>query len=576
MLCVNINFEQYFITYLRFPPVERSDEGKEILKVPKGACYAEKYRNDYRILYGCEMTNADWRILIIDDEPDVREVVALSLADEGYTVATATDGLDGMERCGEFDPQIVITDIRMPRMDGIQVLAHLKQRHPDVEVIVVTAFGDISLAIRALQLDASDFVTKPLDHSALQMALQRARERYVSRKQLRDHLQLLEMQKARTTRELTRSINFQSNLIDSSMDAILGCNAAGRIVLANRSMARLVGIAQEALTRAMDLDDLLSPDEKVRLEKALDDEAFGGKDHLSLFETELLDANRQKVPVHVSAVRLFERGQLDGLVLFLRDLREFRRMESALEDQAHTLLQDKMIALGRLAASVVHEINNPMTGILNYVRLMRKGLRQGAPDARHLEKFGQYLELVEREISRCAHITANLLAFTRKSPPIFETVRVPELIERTLLLCGHKLELQKIALTVDIAPDLPAVQGDANQLQQCVLNLIFNAMDAMPQGGSLLIEGRLGGLGEDPQRVVLRIQDTGSGIADEDLPYIFDHFYTTKQQGYGVGLGLSTVYGIIQRHGGQVRVEHTSRAGTTFCLELPARETSRI
>jgi two-component system, NtrC family, sensor kinase len=149
------------------------------------------------------------------------------------------------------------------------------------------------------------------------------------------------------------------------------------------------------------------------------------------------------------------------------------------------------------------------------------------------------------------------------------------LIERTLLLCGHKLELQKIALTVDIAPDLPAVQGDANQLQQCVLNLIFNAMDAMPQGGRLIIEGRQGLKGDHSRQVVLKVQDTGSGIADKDLPYIFDHFYTTKQQGYGVGLGLSTVYGIIQRHDGQVRVEHTSGAGTTFCLELPARETSR-
>ncbi len=512
--------------------------------------------------------NADWRILIIDDEPDVREVVALALADEGYSVATAPDGQAGVDRCRDLDPQIVITDIRMPRMDGIEVLTHLKQHHRAIEVIVITAFADIPLAIRALQLDASDFVTKPLDHSALTMALQRGKERYTSRKQLRDHLQLLERQKVQTTRELLRSINFQRNLIDSSLDAILGCDATGRIILANRAMARLVGLDQGRLTGAMTLAALLSPDENARLERELDSEAFGGKNHLSLFETELIDADNGKVPVHVSAVRLFEQNRIDGLVLFLRDLREFRRLERALEDQAHTLHQDKMIALGRLAASVVHEINNPMSGILNYVRLMRKGLGQGLADQARIEKFGGYLELVEREISRCVHITANLLAFTRKSPPVFESVRVQALIERTLLLCSHKLELQKIGVTLDIAPHLPAVQGDANQLQQCLLNLIFNAMDAMTQGGSLTIAGRFD---ERRQRVVLRFQDSGGGIAAKDLPYIFDHFFTTKQQGYGVGLGLSTVFGIIQRHGGQVCVEHTGPTGSTLRLELPTQ-----
>jgi two-component system, NtrC family, sensor kinase len=510
--------------------------------------------------------NTNWRILVIDDEPDVREVVALALADEGYTVDTAADGQAGVEQCRDFDPQIVITDIRMPRMDGIQVLEHLKQHHSDIEVIVVTAFADIPLAIRALQLDASDFVTKPLDHDALHMALKRAMERYASRKQLRDYMQLLERDKARTTRDLVHHINFQRNLIESSMDAILGCDITDRIILANPSMAKLVGIPKERLTNGMTMDALFSKSERVRLEQELDSEAAGGVNRLSLFETALFDAEKRQVPVHVSAVRLFQEEQMEGLVLFLRDLREFRRLERALTDQAHTLQQDKMVALGRLAASVVHELNNPMSGILNYVRLMRKGVREGLSDRVRLEKFGHYLELVEREISRCSLITANLLDFTRKSPPVLEAVPIQWIIERALLLCGHKLELQKIKQTVDIAPDLPQVEGDANQIQQCLINLIFNAMDAMPQGGYLMISARFD---ERRRQVVLRIQDTGSGIQEKDLPYVFDHFFTTKQQGYGVGLGLSTVHGIVKRHGGSVCVERTSEAGTTFRLELP-------
>jgi two-component system, NtrC family, sensor kinase len=199
--------------------------------------------------------------------------------------------------------------------------------------------------------------------------------------------------------------------------------------------------------------------------------------------------------------------------------------------------------------------------------LMRKGLNQVVTDGEAGGKFARYLELVEKEIGRCSHITANLLAFSRKSPPNFERVSIHELIQRTLLLCGHKLELQRIEPIVEIAQDLATVSGDANQLQQCLLNLIFNAMDAMPKGGRITITS---GLEDGDKRVILRVQDTGGGIAEKDLAHVFDHFYTTKQQGYGVGLGLSTVRGIIQRHGGEVRIERTGPSGTTFRIELPA------
>jgi two-component system, NtrC family, sensor kinase len=513
-------------------------------------------------------TQAQWRILIIDDEPDVREVVALALADDGYTVATASDGQAGVEQCRRFDPQIVLTDIRMPHMDGIQVLTYLKRHHPEIEVIVATAFADIPLAIQALQLDASDFLTKPLDHGALQTALARGMERYTSRRQLRDYMQLLEKENARTARELEYNIDFQRNLIDSSMDAILGCDAQERIMAANRSMSQLTGIPKEQMIGALRLSSFFPADELARMHRELDSEGFGGKNRLALFATELLDARQQRVPVHVSAARLFENDQPAGLVLVLRDLREFRRLENALEDQAHTLHQDKMIAMGRLAASVVHEINNPLAGILNYVKLMRKGLGHAPAHPAGLDKFARYLELVEQEISRCSHITANLLAFTRKSPPSFEKVFIHELVKRTLLLCGHKLEMQKIETHVDVAENLAPVAGDANQLQQCLLNLIFNAMDAMPSGGRMDIAARLD---DRRHRLILKIRDTGSGIADKDLPYIFDPFFTTKQQGYGVGLGLSTVRGIVHRHGGEIRVEQTSSSGTAVRVELPVR-----
>jgi signal transduction histidine kinase len=225
-----------------------------------------------------------------------------------------------------------------------------------------------------------------------------------------------------------------------------------------------------------------------------------------------------------------------------------------------------MMSLGRLAASVVHEINNPLSGVLNYLRLMRRILGQGALDDDRREKFKRYLELVENETSRCSQIVSSLLHFSRISPPAFGPVQIDELLGRCILLSQHKLELSNIRLESSIPGNLPPIKGDFNQLQQCVINLIFNAIDAMPHGGMLNLDCR-----HDPARdlVILVVKDSGQGIPNEDLSQIFEPFYTTKKEGYGVGLGLSTVYGVIERHEGNITVKSQSGKGSAFTIELP-------
>ena len=177
-----------------------------------------------------------WKIVLIDDEADIREVMTITLQDAGYQVASAENGSAGLALCRTFAPQIVITDIRMPKIDGLQVLATLKQDLPDLEVIVVTAYGEIDIAIKALQLDASDFITKPINHEALHTALQRARQRYQNRRQLKEHAALLEKENARTAQELMAVISMQRGLIERSMDGIVGCDADRRVCLFNHSI----------------------------------------------------------------------------------------------------------------------------------------------------------------------------------------------------------------------------------------------------------------------------------------------------------------------------------------------------
>jgi two-component system NtrC family sensor kinase len=511
--------------------------------------------------------NGDWRIVLIDDEEGIRRVTRIALEDAGYRVQTADNGESGLALCEEVHPQIVITDVRMPKMDGIAVLETIKQTHPDTEVIVATAFGEMDLAIRALQLDASDFITKPLHSEALSVALERAKTRYNDRRQLRDYTTFLEEGWNDTTRELMAAFTFQNSLIESSMDGIIGCNADDVVITFNRSAQDMLGFDKADVLRKVRLGRFLLPEEEDRLKKALLDKDREDGGRLRLFETTLCGNDGQRIPVHMAVSRVAIPEENPGTVCFVRDLREIRRLEREVEDQARILHQDKMMSLGRLAASVVHEINNPLAGILNYCRLMLRILKRGHVSADQLEKFTRYLDLVEKETGRCSQIVSGLLTFSRKSPAEYGPVSVTELMQRCVLLCQHKLQLSNIRLEQHIESDLPDIRGDFNQLQQCIINLVFNAADAMPDGGTLTLSA---GRCQASSEVCLRVADTGIGIAEKDLPHIFEPFFTTKDEGYGVGLGLSTLYGILQSHQGRVEVESEQGKGTTFVMHLPA------
>ncbi len=513
-------------------------------------------------------TTHHWPVLIIDDEQDIREVTAMTLEDAGYRVDTAADGSEGLERCATFAPRIVITDIRMPGMDGLQVLETIKKHFPDTEVIVATAFGEMETAIRALQLDASDFITKPIHTEALMVALERARHRYRTRQQLKDYTRQLEQGLSLTSRELAETVAYLKRLIESSMDGILACDTDGKVVTFNRSMERMLGIERTDVLQQATLERFFSPENYRRLMDDLAGTGYGGNGRLMLYETTLQDHRGQAVPVQLSASVLMDDDRATGLVCFLRDLRRIHRLQQEMADQARLLHQDKMMSLGRLAASVAHEINNPLSGILNYIRLMLRTLKKGPLTPENQTKFSGYLDVIETETARCSTIVSSLLTFSRRAPIAVEPVSIDMIIQRSIVLANHRLELAQIALATQIADHLPQVNGDANQLQQCMLNLIFNAVDAMPEGGTLTLRAAMDATGNC---VVIGVTDTGNGIPEEALGHIFEPFFTTKQDGYGIGLGLATTYGIIERHGGRLTVSSQPDRGTTFEIRLPVQ-----
>jgi two-component system, NtrC family, sensor kinase len=227
------------------------------------------------------------------------------------------------------------------------------------------------------------------------------------------------------------------------------------------------------------------------------------------------------------------------------------------------LLVEKMASLGRLAAVVAHEINNPLAGIRTFARLLRRRLGD-APQAPEAADTARILETIDSESGRCGDIVRNLLLFGRSSPSRFVETDVAAIVERCRLLLGHQAEMLSVTLETGVPEGLHAV-CDPAQVQQVVLALAVNALEACPPGGRVTVSAAP----EPAGGVVVHVTDTGAGIPPETRPRIFEPFFTTKEGGQGAGLGLAVVYGIVLRHGGRIDVRSEPGSGSTFSVHLP-------
>ncbi|MEA2059883.1 MAG: ATP-binding protein [Thermodesulfobacteriota bacterium] len=235
-------------------------------------------------------------------------------------------------------------------------------------------------------------------------------------------------------------------------------------------------------------------------------------------------------------------------------------------DMKKVIQEDRLVALGKLVASSVHEINNPIQGLLTFSYIIEDMLKNDPLTKEDLKQLRDFNSLMKKELERCGKIVSGLLAFSRESALEFMNIDINEILEAIISLTGHKLELSAIVLETPLNETPLIVHGDKDQLQQCFLNLIFNAIDAMPRGGKLTIQS---GLSNDENNVWIKIKDNGCGIDDDVLEHIFDPFFTTKEE-KGTGLGLSIVYGIVKEHNGNINVNSSPGNGTEFIISFPA------
>ena len=244
---------------------------------------------------------------------------------------------------------------------------------------------------------------------------------------------------------------------------------------------------------------------------------------------------------------------------------QVRRKTAELERVYKTLLHsEKMASIGKLAATVAHEINNPLFGILTYARLvLRELLKHEIPER---DEMAEQLQTIERESKRCGDLVKTLLTFSRQAPSIRQPNDLNTVVHRAVLLVQHKLAMQNIELQENLAADLPPALCDANQIQQVVLVLMMNASEAMPKGGRLTVSTQFDG---HTDQCVVRVKDTGAGIPADVLPRIFDPFFTTKEDQNRTGLGLAVAHSIVQQHAGDIVVDSTPGVGTEFQVALP-------
>jgi two-component system NtrC family sensor kinase len=249
-----------------------------------------------------------------------------------------------------------------------------------------------------------------------------------------------------------------------------------------------------------------------------------------------------------------------------------RRVEektAALTRAQDQMLQvERMASLGKLSAVVAHEINNPMASVVTYSKLLLRRIASRPEAAREWKEHVEVLEAIASESARCGEIVSNLLLFARRTgSQLEEPTNVNSIVDKVLFLIKHKMDLAQVKPVRELSEELKPLVCDPAQLEQALLALCINGIDAMPEGGTLTVRTRP--LPEGGAAV--EVQDTGGGISDEDRPHIFEPFFTTKQDsaGKGLGLGLAVVYGIMQKNSGSVEVQSASGAGTTFTLLFP-------
>ena len=370
-------------------------------------------------------------------------------------------------------------------------------------------------------------------------------------------------ERKRIEEELRETNEFFRNLIERSVDGIIATDMKGNIFIFNKGAEELTGYSVSKVVGKLHITDLYPKGMAKQVMEKLRSSEYGGVGKLTPIPLTILNRAGDQVPIQLSAALIYDRsGQEVATVGIFTDLRPRLKMEKRLEETHLQLVSsEKMASLGKLAAGIAHEINNPLGGILIYSSLLMEDLPPDDPKRPDLERIVQ-------ETGRCKEIVKSLLEFARQTEPKKESVDINRAITDGLFFLENQALFHNIRIRKRLDASLPLVIGNAGQLKQVLLNIIINAAEAMHGSGELTLTTFPS---PDHTSIFMEFTDTGEGIPEENLSRIFEPFFTTRDVGKGTGLGLATSYGIVESHGGKIDVKSKVGEGTTFTIELPVR-----
>ncbi|MCQ9206168.1 MAG: response regulator [Omnitrophica bacterium] len=539
------------------------------------------------------------KILVVDDEQVIRQLFQRALKKSNYFIETATDGQEALTKAKKTSFNLLILDLKMPGINGVEVLKKIKKINPYIEIIIVTGFPTIELAVEAIKIGAFDFICKPFDMKKISLIIETCLKR---QKLALSHIRLGELT---ALFEISKIASVSSNL-DSILGRIL--DSSLEIISAKKGSIYLYDEkTKELKSRAIrGLNEWELKENSLTIRKGLatvrESKVLVGAQEKKYFSEKLTypkNNSRNLTYSHSLDLPLYSQGNLLGEIRIsdkvsgenftereqtilsvlagqasaaIENNKLYRSLEGKIEalkeaaeeiNQAqHQLIQtEKMAAVGRLAFGIAHEIRNPLAIISEGVEFLKTNLlKKGKLSEESIKKIKNCVE-------RANKIIVELLRFSRTSEVRFERIDLRKVLEEAESLTKNNANLNNVSITRNFPKKAVKINADYNMLRQAFFNIYINAIDAMPKGGRLGVTLEIGKKAKG--KAIVLIKDTGCGIAKEQLSEIFSPFFTTKEPGQGTGLGLSIAHLIFEKHKANIDVESRLGKGTKFTVKLP-------
>ncbi len=546
------------------------------------------------------------RILIVDDEEIIRQLLKQTLERCGYDVEIAEDGNVALSKTRDNFFNLLITDLKMPKVDGIDVLKEIKTVNPYIEVIVITGFPTIESAVTAIKIGAFDFICKPFDVQEILYEIGKCLER---QKFNINHVQLSELESLFEVSKTMAAKTSLDSLLNRVLDAALEItkSSRGSVLLFEEESKQLRiraarGLPEEVVRDAAIRIDgsvtakIIEEGKPVIVTNIEEDERFLRQNYPHYETKSFVGIPLRAISAKFSSETLgvinisdkisgenFTERELTLLSILsgqasaaIENIRLYTELQEKIHDlkgvidkldttQSQLIQSEKLAALGRFSSGIAHEIKNPLGIILGGVEFVEIKLSKVNGDIKTA------IEKIKESIARADTIVHGLLKFSRPSELKIEIANPEDLIHDTLSLLKYRAHLHNIRIETQSPEDTLSVEVDKNQIQQVLFNILINATEAMPNGGKITVK-TYKGVSDNPfdkQSCSIEIADTGEGISKDNLSMVFEPFFTTKREKKGTGLGLSIAKMIVENHGGDLAIDSQENKGTQVKISLP-------